>query len=183
MPIALTPQAIRRFAGALGLIAVFTSTLTATPAAGVAVLRSAPWSPGDTVREGAGEFEVLMCAARLQRENRAAGIVGVGNRHGLFLTGAERALRLLALRGVPVAKLARNGQVAADPEQLFLDASGLTESEASTLLRRCLEKHGAPPAAANPDQPTARELASIRAHLQPFREAFAVAATPRMASN
>lgn len=182
MPIALLPQSLRRFVGVLGLLAMVPGTLTATPAAGVAVLRAASWSPNDAVRDGAGEFEVLMCAAVLQRENRTAGIVGIGDRHGLFVTGAERALRLLALRGVPVAKVARSGQVAADPEELFLDASGLNETEATVVLRRCLEKHGAPPMAVNPELPTKREIAAIRTHLLPFREAFALATAPRMAS-
>ena len=182
MPIARSPQPIRRLCGAFGLLAVIATPLTAPPSAGVAVLRAAAWSPGDVVREGAGEFEVLLCAARLQREHRAAGIVGIGDRHGHFLSGAERALRLLALRGVPVAKLARNGEVAADPEQLFLDASGLDETAASRLLRRCLERHGPPPAAANPESPTRHELAAIRTHLQPFREAIALATAPRLAA-
>jgi L-asparaginase len=163
------------------LLSALASPVGATPP-GVAVLRAAVWSPGDSIRDGAVEFEVLMCAARLQRSHRAAAIVGVGDRHGLFVAGAERALRMLTLRGMPVAKLARGGDVAADPDQLFLDATGLTEAEASSVLVRCLEHHGTPPPAANPEQPTTRELVAIRAHLQPFREALAVAAAPRLAN-
>ncbi|MEO5958093.1 MAG: hypothetical protein ABIR80_03170 [Opitutaceae bacterium] len=166
----------------LGLLVLIASTLTATPA-GVAVLRAAPWSPGDAAREGAGEFEVLMCGARLQLQHRAAGIIGVGDRHGLFTLGAERALRQLALRGLPVVKLSRDGDVVADPEELFLDARGLSEAEASAVLRRCLERHGASPAAVNPERPTAKDFAAIRAHLQPFREAFALAVSPDVAAN
>ena len=180
MPITRSTQPLRPLFVALGLLAVGASRLSATPA-GVAVLRDAPWSPGDTVREGAGEFEVLICAAKLQRDHRVAGIVGVGNRHGMFVSSAERALRHLALRGFPIAKLAQGGDVAADPDQLFLDAAGLSENEAAAILARCLERHGTPPKAANPEMPTSRELAAIRKHLQPFREAFAVAASPRLA--
>jgi hypothetical protein len=150
--------------------------------AGVAVLRAASWSPGDEVREGAGEFEVLLCAAQLQQQHGAAGIIGVGDRHGMFAPGAERALRLLARNGIPVVKLARGGDLASDPEQLFLDAHGLSAAEASTVLTRCLERHGAPPAAVNPERPTPQELAAIRAHLQPFREALALAAAPQLVS-
>jgi hypothetical protein len=172
---------LRRWFGALGLLVTAASPLVGTPA-GVAVLRSASWSPGDSTREGAGEFEVLICAAKLQREHRFAGIVGIGNRHGMFLDRAERALRHLALRGFPVAKVAPDGDLAADPEQLFLDATGLGEHEAAGILARCLERHGAPPSAANPEHPTEKELAAIRAHLQPFREAFALATAPRLAA-
>lgn len=128
------------------------------------------------------EFEVLLRAAQLQHDHRAAGIVGVGDRRGLFVTGAERALRLLALRGMPVAKLSLTGDVAADPDRLFLDATGLTEAEASAVLTRCLERHGPSPAVANPEKPTDRELSAIRAHLRPFQEAIALAAGPRVAS-
>ncbi len=182
MPITQPTQSMRRLVSGLALACCAMSPLTATPA-GVAVLRAAPWSPGDVTREGAGEFEVLMTAAQLQQKHRTAGIVGIGNRHGLFTFAAERALRVLALSGIPVAKLAAGGEVAADPDQLFLDATGLVETDASKVLARCLERHGAPPRAANPDLPTARELAAIRDHLQPFREALALAAAPQLAAN
>lgn len=181
MPITQPTPAIRRFFGGLALACCVMSPLAATPA-GVAVLRAAPWSPGDVAREGAGEFEVLLCAARLQQKHRSAGIVGIGDRHGLFTFGAERALRLLALRGVPIVKLARGGDVAADPDQLFLDATGLNEAEASVVLARCLERHGVPPIAADPERPTPRELTAIRTHLQPFRDALALASAPQLAS-
>lgn len=173
---------MRRLLGACALLAVAAAPLAASPA-GVAVLRAAPWSPGDDARAGAGELEVFLCAARLQRDHRAAGLIGVGDRHGLFVAGAERALRMLACRGLPVAKLARGGgDLAANPESLFLDATGLAEADAAALLARCLERHGPPPAAVNPDTPTASELAAIRAHLRPFHEAFALAAAPQLAA-
>ena len=181
MPITRSTQPLRRLLGVLGMITVVSVPLAATPP-GVAVLRATQWSPDDPARDGAGEFEVLICAAKLQRDHRVAGIVGVGNRRGMFVTSAERALRLLALRGFPIAKLAREGDVAADPDGLFLDAKGLSETEACTILAQCLERHGAPPAASNADSPTARELHSIRAHLEPFREAFSRVASPRLAA-
>lgn len=164
---------------ALGLAASSGSARAAE--AGVAILRAAAWSPGDAARDGAIEFEVLMSAARLQHAHRSAGIVGVGDRRGLFVAGAERALRMLALRGLPVAKLSRDGDVAADPDQLFLNATGVTETEASSILASCLERHGPPPPAADAERPTARELKAIRIHLQPFRDALALAAAPRVA--
>lgn len=180
MPITLPSPLLRRFLGVLGLIAIATGPLGAA-SAGVAVVRTATWSPNGEVREGAGEFEVMMCAAKLQHDNKAAGIVGVGNSNGMFLNGAERALRFVALRGIPVVKQAAGGEVAADPEGIFIDASRVTEADAAAILKNCLERHGAPPIAVNPEQPTAKEIAAIRAHLQPFREAFAIASAPRVA--
>lgn len=148
----------------------------------VAILQAAPWSPGDAVREGAGEFEVLFCVARLQHDHHTAGIVGIGNQNGLFSMGAERALRYVALRGVPVARLAQGGECVPDPDGLYLDAGHLSKAEAAVVLERCLDRLGAPPSAADPDHPTAGELAAIRAYLVPFREAFALAGAPRVAS-
>jgi hypothetical protein len=150
--------------------------------AGIAVIRSSEWSPGDTVRAGAGEFEVYVSVARKQRAFRSVGVVGIGNRHGLFSSGGEQALRFFALRGVPVAKLAQGGDLAADPDGLFLDGSNLTEAETSAVLAHCLDTYGPPPMAANPERPTASELEAIRAHLVPFRRAFFLATADRLAS-
>ncbi len=153
------------------------------PGLQVAVLRAAAWSPGDPVREGAGEFEVLCRVASLKRAHPNVGLLAVGDRHGLLTRGAENALRFAALQGVPVARLAPGGDVARDPDDLFLDCGHLTESEAATVLERCLSRHGSAPAAANPDSPTHGELAAIRAYLAPFRAALALAGAPRLTSN
>jgi hypothetical protein len=123
----------------------------------------------------------MMSVARLEQQPGAVGIVGVGNRHGLFPRGGENALHFFALRGVPVAKLTQGGDFAADPDGLFLEAGRLSESQASSVLARCLERFGPPPTAADPDHPTARELAAIRAHLAPFHQAFLVATSTPVA--
>ena len=149
--------------------------------AGVAVLQSPLRVPGDHVREGAGEFEVMVSVARLQRDHRMVGVVGLGNRKGLFTAGGEHALRFFALQGVPIVKLAQGGQPLADADGLFLAGNNLTESEAATVLTRCLERFGSPPRVADPDKPTSNEIAAIRAYLRPYREAFAVASARQVA--
>jgi hypothetical protein len=66
----------------------------------------------------------------------------VGDRHGLFVQGAERALRLLALKGVPVAKLATGGDLA-DFVKLFNPA---TPSDAQLIRAAILTLFwGGPP--------------------------------------
>lgn len=135
-------------------------------------MRTAAWSPGDSTREGAGEFEVLLRLAQLQKTHRAAGLVSVGDRHGMRRCGGENALVRATLSGVPVVKLAPQGEVAATPEGLFLDGGSLTAEQAKSVLEHCLARHGAPPSAADPDRSTARELAAIRAHLEPFQTAL-----------
>jgi hypothetical protein len=128
-------------------------------------------------------MEVLCEVASLQKAHRAVALIAVGDRHGLFTHGAENALRFAALQGVPVARLAPGGEVARDPDDLFLDCGRLSESEASAVLARCLDRHGSPPVAADPDRPTPVELAAIRRYLAPFREALGLAGAPRLASN
>lgn len=146
----------------------------APPSFGVAVLHGTAWSPGDSPREGAGEFEVLLRVAQLRREHAAAGLVSVGDHNGTRLCGGEHALRRAALTGLPVVKIARGGEVAADPDALFIDAGRLGEEQAGRVLRRCLELYGAPPVAIDPERPTGKELNAIRAHLRRFQAAFAL---------
>ena len=160
--------------------------LCATPAfatapAEIAVLHAVEWSPGDTVREGAGEFVVLLRAAQLQRTGHAAGLLAVGDHNGVLRAGGERALRRVALSGVVVAKLARGGEVAWAPDQLYVDAGRLNEARAQGVLARALELHGAPPSAADPDQPTAREIGAIQAHLRKLQAVFALEAGAQLA--
>jgi hypothetical protein len=167
----------------LAVIGPFYTAMAGSDTGSIAVVRAAPWSPGDDVREGAGEFEVLFRVATLQNTHRAIGVLGVGDRHGSFPAGAERALRFLALKGVPVARTALGGDTGLDPEGIFLDAGHLTESEATTVLGRCLERFGPAPGAADAEHPTTRELAATRKYLLPFRQAFAVATAPRLSSD
>lgn len=141
----------------------------------VAVVRSAEWLPGDNVRDGAGEFAVYLRAAQLQRFHRHAGIVAVGDHNGMLRSGGERALRRVVLTGVAIVKLAPGGNVVADEHDLFLRAGLLDAEEVAGILTRCLERHGAPPAATDPENPTPRELAAIRTHLQPFQVALVTA--------
>jgi hypothetical protein len=163
----------RVLAGAVAALIAVTTLRAAPPSIGIAVLHNAPWSPNAAAREGAGEFEVLLCVAQLQRDHAVAGLLSIGDHNGLRQCGGETALRRAALSGLPVVKLAPRGEVASTPDALFIDGGTLTEELAGLVLKKCLALFGAPPAAADPERPTARELAAIRAHLRSFQEAFA----------
>jgi L-asparaginase len=154
---------------------------SASPTVGVAVLHATAWAPGDSVREGAGEFEVLLRVAQLQRAYRLSGVVSVGNQHGVRPCGGERALKYAALSGIPVVKLARDGAVAPSPGDIFVDAGSLSAEQAKNTLEHCLLRYGAPPAAADPENPSELEFARIRAHLVAFRKAFQHASGLRVA--
>lgn len=143
---------------------------------GVAILQAAPWSPLDSARDGAGEFEVFLRIAQLRRTCQAAALVSIGDHNGVRRSGGEKALAHAALTGLPVARLAPGGAVAALPLGIFLDGGTLSPEFTQRVLEQCLTRHGAPPAAADPERPTARELAAIRAHLQPYQAALNVAA-------
>ncbi len=138
----------------------------------VGFVRTSIWSPDDPIRDGAREFEVLLTMARLVKQAPLSGIVSVGNRHGRLQPETESALQRTALLGIPVVKVATHGQVIHDEDNLFIEAGGLTEGPAEAVLSNCLARWGALPPVRNLDQPTAAELAAIRAHLASFQSAF-----------
>ncbi len=131
------------------------------------------WSFDGQARAGAEEFSLLMRLAELQRTSPLAGIVGVGDRNGVFQAGAERALRVAALSGVPVLKLAASGTVTANPDALFIDVGPLSEANATRALAAALERLGAPPAAVDPLRPTLAELVAVRTHAARLRQHIA----------
>ncbi len=147
------------------------SNLHATPPA-VAAVQSAEWSPGDSVRDGADEFAVMITAVQLKRANPVAGLVAVGDHNGVLRAGGERALRRVALSGIVVARTARGGQVCWMPDLLHVDAGDLPPDRAMSLLRLGLEIYGPVPAATDVDYPSPAELAMIRAHLEKIQVMF-----------
>jgi hypothetical protein len=167
----------------LAIVARLSETAHASPTSiAVAILHAPSWSAADSAREGAGEFEVLLQVAQLQRTHSLAGLVSVGNRHGVRPGGGEGALHHAALSGIPVVKLARGGEVAPSLHDLFIDAGPLTPHHARSTLEHCLAQFGAPPAALDPSNPSVREIAKIRAHLRQYRAAFREAIASRVAA-
>lgn len=138
----------------------------------VTVLYSSGWSPGDVARDGAAEFEVLMCAARLRSGTQPGGLVGVGNRRGTFPPAAEMALERVALMGIPVVRLAQGESMPTHSGDLFIEAGSLSAAEAQRLLASCLTRYGALPAAADPLRPTKKERTAIQAKLARFQLQF-----------
>jgi hypothetical protein len=167
---------------ALAVVAALALVPMRAADAGIAVVRAGPWSAGDLTREGASQFSVWLELAKERKEHRLVGMIGVGDRHGLFPQGSEQALKFIAAWGVPVVKLTRGGDLAAEPAGIFIDGCNLNESEAAVVLTRCLERFGESPLAADPNCPTTAELSAIRRHLIPFRQAFMLAAAQRVAA-
>jgi L-asparaginase len=138
----------------------------------VAVLYGSAWSPGDVARDGAAEFEVLLCVARIRQAAPLAGIVGVGSRRGSFPPAAEVALERVAHMGVPVVRLAQTGTLHANDGDVFIEAGGLAAAEAKRLLGECLVQYGSLPAAADPANPTKKEKSAIQAKLALYQLQF-----------
>ena len=158
----------------LSLLVVWIATSVCTHATepAVTVLYGAKWSPQDATREGAAEFEVLLCAARMQQSHVLSGIVGVGPHHGAFSPGAEIALQQVAHMGIPIVRLAAIGPFPAHDGDVFVEAGTLSPAEAKRLLTECLARFGAPPPAVDPRHPTPKELAAIQAKLALYQTQF-----------
>ena len=153
----------------------------ALPAVGV--VRAAPvaLTQADAAREGAAELVVLMEIARVQAQPVKGGLVGVGNRRGLFPGETEEALRQAVLDGVPVVKLAPQGEVFPAPHGLFLDGGDLSVDDACRVLAQCLTTYGALPKVQR-TEPSARELAALQKHLKPFQQQLTLATRGRLAA-
>lgn len=88
-------------------------------------------------------------------------------------TARHKLMLKAAFSGIPVARVGRNAaQGFADPHEFQIAASNLTATKARLLLMACLMKFGSYPAAKNPDNPTAAELAAIRAAVAAYQEIF-----------
>lgn len=148
----------------------------------VALLTTAAWSPNDPARDGASEFEVFLGTARLLTTHALAGFVTVGNKYGALLPATEAALVRVVNMGIPVVRLARDGDVGRSSDDLFIAAGGLSANEAQRVLSSCLLEFGALPPAVDPAKPTKSEVGAIRAKLQHFQAAFDLANAPRLAA-
>jgi hypothetical protein len=147
----------------------------------VAEFHDIAWSPGDSSKNGASEMAILMCVAQLRQGHALAGLVCVGNRDGAFHAATEDTLARVALMGVPVVKLSQADPMPVNPDDVFIEAGVLPPATAKRLLSECLARYGAPPAAADPTHPTARELAATRAKLALYQTKFDAANATQVA--
>lgn len=165
----------------LGL--VLSLPVFAAPA--VSVVEDAPWSPDDAPRDGAAELNVLVQLAQLQRHADAVGLVGVGDRRGIFQDGTQRALEFAVRQGVPVVRLARGvPPCAPGANDVFIDGGLLSPEAAADLLAECLHRYGALPRNQSLDTPsllTAREARAFREKLRLYQAEFTSRQPPLVA--
>ena len=139
----------------------------ATVSPQIAVITEETRLPGDHHQESAAEMAVLIQLAQLQNSRSAqVGVIGVGNRHGMFHAGTYRALSFAASQGMLVVRLATDGgQTAPAPTDTpFINGGQMSSDQAADLLAQCLAQFG--PLPADPDSPAAQ------AHRQKYQAAF-----------
>lgn len=161
-------------------VKVKSSSGTLSPSAlpEIAVIHGAHWSPNDSQRDGAGEIEILLCAARLVNSHPLSGVVGIGNSHGTFIPSTDNALQMTACMGIPVARLGRHLR---NDQDLFIEAGATSPEEARRLLAICLLRYGAPSPAADPAHPSASEATAIRAKVRLYQSVFDTEGSVRVA--
>lgn len=149
---------------------LFGLTLHAAPQ--VAIIEDAPWSPGDAPREGAAELEVMLRVAQLQQQHTPVGLVGVGDKRGMFQEGTRRGLEFAVQHGVPVVRLARGMNTCLPgTEDFFINGGMLSPEAAGALLGECLQRHGALPKLRS-EKPSASELHALRRKLEVYQVEF-----------
>jgi hypothetical protein len=154
----------------LVLMAAFSTAVAAPP---VAVIEDALWSPDDATREGAAELGVLLQVAQLQKSHSVVGLVGVGDRRGVFQHGTQRGLEFAVRQGIPVVRLARGVRFCSPSDaDIFIDGGALSPEAAVDLLGECLARFGALPQSRSPQKLTADEHRKLRARLALYQTAF-----------
>lgn len=94
--------------------------------------------------------------------------------YGYATDGARNQAMLRAVhRGMPVVSVGRGNNDGFTPgRDRFIGGSNLTATKARLLLMACLMRFGSLPPAADPERPTAAELAAIRAKLAEYQAVF-----------
>jgi len=154
----------------LTLLAIVSTAFGAAP---VALVEDAPWSPDDAPRDGAAELGVLLKVAQLRKSHPVIGLVGVGDRRGIFQDGTQRGLEFAVRQGIPVVRLARGVRFCPPAQNdLFIDGGALTPDAAVELLGECLDRYGALPASESPHSPTPGQARELREKMTLYQAAF-----------
>ena len=123
------------------------------------------------------ELEVDMIASIEHKlaMGRLAGFVieGLVPYGSLPSTARHNLMVRAAFSGIPVVKVGRNAPEGfADPHEFQIAGSNLTATKARFLLMACLLKFGSYPPAKDPANPTAQEVAAVKAAVAKYQEIF-----------
>jgi L-asparaginase len=143
----------------------------------VTIEKTSRWLPLRPSVEKHDEVDILAQVDRNLREAPLAGFVSEGSAPFARMTDTViAALNYAACCGMPVVRVGRgNAEGFAPPptkRDLCISGNNLTATKARLLLMACLLRFGAPPPAANPDQPTEDETAAIQTKLHEYQAVF-----------
>jgi hypothetical protein len=132
--------------------------------------------PDTATFEASTEIEIL---GRIEKNLRDAPLAGfVGELAAPFASMShplETALKRAAFCGMPTVRVGRGnaeGMVPHRPGDFAIAGSNLTATKARLLLMACLLRFGSLPPAADPDNPTAAEVAALRARVAEYQAVF-----------
>ncbi|HYP16471.1 MAG TPA: hypothetical protein VEQ65_04600 [Opitutus sp.] len=155
------------------VVLTFAAAAASSAAPQVAVIEDTVWSPDDAPRDGAAELGVLLQLAQLEKTQPLVGLVGIGDRRGIFQEGTQRGFEFAVRQGVPVVRLARGAPVHPPAEtDLFINGGLLSPAAAAALLAECLARYGRLPRADSADELSPREHRALRAQLALYQAAF-----------
>jgi L-asparaginase len=142
----------------------------------VAIVKDASfWSDNATI-DVDQEVDLIAMIPHMLKTAPLAGFVVEGlTPYGLMTSNARHALMLRAVcSGIPVARVGRGNCEGFVPlwDPLFIGGSNLTATKARILLMASLMKLGSLPPAADPDHPSADELAAIREKVVAYQAIF-----------
>jgi L-asparaginase len=150
--------------------------LQASAIPSVTIVKHARYLPVDG--SGAPDTEVDILARVEQHLQRfpLAGFVAEGSApFGAMSNPVDAALRLAVFSGMPVVRVGRgNAEGMVDPKRdpLGIGGNNLTATKARLLLMACLMKFGGLPAAADPANPTDKEVEAVKAKIAEYQEIF-----------
>ena len=142
----------------------------------IAILKGDVWFDDSGTPDPAGEKGIAANIDSLLEKYPLAGIVGEGTSpYSSMSASQDRALERAVLSGLPVVKTSRgdvHGLVKVNNNNLFIEGNNLIATKARLLLTAAIMKLGPLPHTADPEHPTAAEIAAIKAMNARYQEIF-----------
>lgn len=141
----------------------------------VSIVKDGSYVADDFDEDAGREVDLLATMDYMLRHMPLSGFVVEGlSPYGLMTSMARNRLMLRAVHGgIPVVRCGRGNTEGFVPvRDRFIAGSNLTATKARMLLMAALMKLGSLPPAADPENPTERELGAIRAKIACYQEIF-----------
>ena len=173
-------QGVRRRDGEIGYVPVAikdgSGQLLGPALPQVRFVKSARYMPSSPELDVDGEVEVITRIEKNLAEEPLAGFVAEGAvPNGNLIRVMEAASRRAIFSGMPVVKVGRGNAEGISPRSvdgLFIGGSNLTANKARILLMASMMKLGSLPPARDADDPTAEEVAAVKAKVCEYQEVF-----------